>query len=265
MLICCGALGFAQEPAAGTEKTVQTGTAPAEKRQYLQRVIEVKNGEVKALGNLLTSLSPGHTIVVPHPDLKVISIGTYDPEFLKLAEEIVKRYDVARQSQPAAQEHDIEVVAYILVASPKGTAGDALPAELEGVAKQLRSLFGYRDLKLVDSALIRTREDHAGEVSGSALGLVEGASKAGPSDYKMGFKGAEVRAGEKGNVIELSNFHFYARLVFEASPGPGSFSSTVSFETDLSIADSQKVVVGKSKIGSGDQALILVLTARVVE
>ncbi|MGD0580532.1 MAG: hypothetical protein ABSC08_16595, partial [Bryobacteraceae bacterium] len=121
MLICCGALGFAQEPAAGTEKTVQLGTAATEKPKYLQSVIEVKNGEVNDLARLLDTLAPGGTRVSTHHDLKLISIGTYDPEFIKLADEIVKRYDVARQKEPPAVQHDIELTAYILVASPQGT------------------------------------------------------------------------------------------------------------------------------------------------
>jgi hypothetical protein len=131
------------------------------------------------------------------------------------------------------------------------------------VAKQLRSLFGYRDLKLMDTALIRTREGHVGDMSGSANGLSEG-SKA-PTDYQLWFKSAQVRAGEKGNLIELSDFHFKVRFAFETSPGSQLSFSNLGFSTDLSIADSQKVVVGKSKIGSADQALILVLSARVVD
>ncbi len=159
MLICCGALGFAQEPAAGTEKTVQAGTAPAEKRQWLQKVIDVKYADVNALARLLGNLAQGDldprfNRVIAQPDLHAISIGTYDPSFMQMAEEMVKRYDVATWSwvHPAAQVRDIEVTAYILEVSPKGTAGDALPPDLDGVAKQLRTLFGYRDLKLMDTS-----------------------------------------------------------------------------------------------------------------
>lgn len=260
ILICCGALGFAQEPVAATEKKVQLGTAATEKPKYLQSVIEVKNGEVKDLARLLESLAPGGTRVNAHPDLKLISIGTYDPSFLQMAEEVVKRYDVARQVQPSKQARDIELVAYILIASPKGTAGDALPADLEGVAKQLRSLFGYRDLRLLDTALIRTLDSHGGDVSGSVAGLVEGLKV--PSTYQLRFKTAS--SVQERTQIYLDDFHFSMRFPYE-SGGQGQVSySDVGFGTDIFMADSQKVVVGKSRIGGVDQALVLVLMARVV-
>jgi hypothetical protein len=265
ILICCGTLGVAQEPAAGTAKTVQWGTTPTEKRPWLQKVIDVKYAEVIPLANLIGSLRPGGSPdrVSPQVDLHAISIGTFDPAFLQLAEEIIKRYDVAAQGQPAKQGHDIELVAYILVASPKGTAGDALPADLDGVAKQLRSLFGYRDLKLMDTALIRARDGHGGgDVSGDATGLVEGAKV--PTFYDLAFQSAQVRAEAKGNAIELGHFRFRVLSTYESSPGKMSNREVVDFNTDLSIADSQKVVVGKSSVGSAEQALILVLSARVV-
>ena len=261
ILICCGALGFAQEPAAGTSKDVKAVTAAAEKPKWLQKAIDVKYGDVGRITAILVGLAPGATNITGHSDLRVITIGTYDPEFVKLADEIVKRYDVARQSQPAKQWHNFDLVAYILVSGPQGTAGDALPADLEGVAKQLRSLFGYRDLKLLDTAWIRAIEHSSGAVSGSVAGLAEGSKV--PSKYTMRFKSASVGAEEKGNVIYLSDFMFNYQLPYEAAMGTTSWVD-LGFNTDLSIADSQKVVVGKSRTGNADQALILVLSARVV-
>jgi hypothetical protein len=40
---------------------------------------------------------------------------------------------------------------------------------------------------------------------------------------------------------------------------------SLGFDTDLNLREGQKVVVGKSHIGAGNSALILVLSARVVE
>ena len=191
----------------------------------------------------------------------MISIGTYDPDFIKLADEIVKRYDVAREKASTIALHDIELTAYILVASPQGTAGDALPPGLDGVAKQLQSVFGYRDLKLLDAAVVRGHESHSGEMSGS-LAASSNPGK-GPQSYQLRFKDAAVRQTDGHTVIYLNEFRFGVRVGIETSPGVIGWSE-VNFNTDLNITDSQKVVVGKSKFGSADQALILVLSARVV-
>jgi hypothetical protein len=138
-----------------------------------------------------------------------------------------------------------------------------LPADLDGVAKQLRAVFGYRDLKLVDTALIRAREGRPGNMSGELYGLAEDVKA--PADYQMDFTSAQVRAGERGNVVALGDFRFSLPLVHHTYGVNGvTVASNIGFKTDLSIADSQKVVVGKSRIGGADQALVLVLTARVV-
>ena len=255
VLICAAALAAGQAASSGTPQPA------ADKEKYTQSVIEVKHGEVVALANLLRSLAPPRTSVSPHPDLQLISIGTYDPEFVKLADEIVQRYDVARKIETTAPVRDIELTAYILVASPHGTAGDALPAGLEGVAKQLQSVFGYRDLRLLDTALIRSHEGHAGEMSGNVPGLTAGAKN--PPVYQLRFKNASVRQSEGHAVIDLNEFRFGFRVPWENEQG-GTNWSDLGFNTDLSIGDSQKVVVGKSRIGNADQALILVLSARVV-
>ena len=256
VLICAAALAAGQTSSGGS-----TPQPAVENPKYLQSVIEVKHGDVNALARLLESLSPPRTTVRAHPDLNLISIGAYDPEFVKLADEIVQRYDVALKKEPLAPVRDIELTAYILVASPQGTSGDALPAGLEGVAKQLQSVFGFRDLKLLDTALIRAHEGSRGsEMSGNVTGLVADTT---PAIYQLRFNSSAVRQAEGRTLIDLNSFRFGFKLPYETAPKQIGWMD-LGFNTDLSIGESQKVVVGKSKFGSGNQALILVLSARVV-
>lgn len=250
--------------------SAQTATPPpdAAKPKWIQKVIDVKYADPTLLADLLGYLTPGDldprlNRVKPQTGLHAISIGTYDPSFLKLAEEIIKRYDVPNAAPAAApQQHGVEIVAHILLAGPKGSSGDALPADLEPVAKQLRSVFGYTDMRLLDSALIRGREARRSEVTGILSGLAEGSK--GSTVYHIVIKNVSLQSAGKGNSIVLEDFKFYARVPYEMGQGPYQVTD-VGFDTDLNVLEGQKVVVGKSRMGASNEALILVVSARVVE
>jgi hypothetical protein len=266
-LVCLAGFALAQttEPPPEGEKRPRPG-------QWLQKVIDVKYADTGPLAKVLANMEgDSHDRVNAQPELHAISIGTFDPSFLKLAEEIVKRYDVPQAKSSASHQYGVEIVAHILLAGPKGTSGDALPADLEPVAKQLRSVFGYADIRLLDSALILGRETKGSEVSGTLSGLIEGLKLEGlktPSIYRLRVKNIRVEQGGKGNAVLLEDFRFSAKIPYETGAGPGGFQyqfMDLGFDTDLNVLEGQKVVVGKSHIGETKEALILVLSARVVE
>jgi hypothetical protein len=254
-LVCLAGFALAQTTAPPTE---------GEKRQWLQEVIDVKYADTNALAKLLGNMEQGGTPdrVTAQQDLHAISIGTYDPSFLKLAKEIIQRYDVPASASATSHQHGVEIVAHILLAGPKGSSGDALPADLEPVAKQLRSVFGYTDIRLLESSLILGREARESDVSGTLSGLAEG--QKAPVIYQIQIRKISVEPGGKGNSIALGDFRFSVRLPYDTGSGKSEYMG-FGFNTDLNVLEGQKVVVGKSHIGETKEALILVLSARVVE
>jgi hypothetical protein len=260
--------------------SAQTATPPpeGEEHQWLQEVIDVRYADANALAKLLGNLAYGssngllsRSIATAHPDLHAISIGTHDPSFLKLAKEIVKRYDVPRAGPDLSHAHGVEILAHILLAGPKGSSGDALPASLEPVVKQLRSVFGYTDIRLLDSALILGREARGVEVSGTLSGLIDALKLEGlktPSIYRLRVKSISVDQSAKGNSVLLEEFRFSARVPYPIGPAGTGVQyqfMDLGFDTDLNVLEGQKVVVGKTHIGETKEAMILVLSARVVE
>lgn len=242
--------------------------------KWQQKVFDVKYAEVQALANLVRSIAQGRdTRVVDNPTLRAISVGTTTPADLAAAEELIKRYDVPRGIAPTGNRN-IELVAYMLMAAPKGTAGDALPAELDAVAKQLKAVFGYNDLRLLDSALIRTREGVPVEANGTA-GAVSLKILHRTTNYSLRIARSAVVSSERGNTIRLDGFRFTLRVPYsveqtQAAPGipsqsPQYIYSDVGFNTELDIREGQKVVVGKAKADNTDSAFILVLTAKALD
>ncbi len=202
----------------------QTATPPpesAEKPKWIQKVIDLKYADPVPLSKLLGNMQQGGSPdrVIAQPDLHAISIGTYDPSFLKLAEEIIKRYDVPQAATSVnGHQYGVEIVAHILLAGPKGSSGDALPADLAPVAKQLRSVFGYTDIRLLDSALIRGREGRSSDVTGTLSGMLEGQKT--PNLYTVRINKISVEPGAKGNSVALEGFRFSARFPYETRPEP---------------------------------------------
>ena len=254
----------------------QTATPPpesTEKPKWIQKVFDVKYADVNAVAKLIASMQQGTSSdrVVAQQDLRAISVGTYDPSFLMLAEEIIKRYDVPKARPPASHDHGVELIAHILLAGPKGSSGDALPADLEPVVKQLRSVFGFSDIRLLDGALVRGREARGFEVSGMLSGLIEGPKMEGlssPSTYNLRVKDISVEQGGKGKSVVLEDFRFKALVRYPVVSAGTSVQyqlTDLGFNTDLNVLEGQKVVVGKTHIGETNSALILVLSARVVE
>ncbi len=154
------------------------------------------------------------------------------------AEEAIKHMDVQRH------EPDIEVTGWLLVT--KAQAGEAIPAELEGVAKQLRAAFGYGNLQILTSFVLRTQDGHGGRTGGttSESGVLH--------DYGFGINTVNLSTSETGvREIQLNRVDFSA----------GSPVRIIADNLDL--REGQKVVIGKTSIGS-DSPLILVLSCRVI-
>ncbi len=248
----------------------QAAFAPAkvaESPKWIQKVFDVKyadpNAIAKLLGSLPNNYGPNLDRVVAQPELHAVSVGTTDPSFLKLAEDIIQRFDVP-QAKPAtaSQQRGVEIVASILLAGPKGSSGDALPADLAPVSKQLHAAFGYTDIRLLDSALIRGRENRTSDVTGTLDGLL--GEKSGNQIYRIRIQKISVEPKGKGDAIGLEGFAFSARIPVDAGQNQYTYME-LGFNTDLNLLEGQKVVVGKTRIGSTNQALILVLSARLVD
>lgn len=243
-----------------------TLTAGAQEKKYLQKVFDVKYVDVGALQDLVRA-SVRDAKVNANKELKALSVGTYNDFDMQTAEELVKRYDVSRGTAPSGNRN-IELVAYLMMAAPSGNVGDAVPADLDPVAKQLKSLFGYTDFRLLDSTVLRAREGEEAATSGNA-GQISGEVPQIAS-YHLSYRNAAVNASEQGNVIRLDRFRFDLKVPIVSSTSPdgkafGFVYSDIGFSTNLDIRAGQKVVVGKTKTGSDKSAFILVLTAKAVD
>ncbi|MBI5084966.1 MAG: hypothetical protein HZB13_10275 [Acidobacteria bacterium] len=237
-----------------------------ESPKWQQRVFDVKFADPQALAGLVrSSCQNRETRVVENANLKAISVGTFNEADMRTAEELIKRYDVPSGPAPAGNRN-VELTAYLLLAAPKGESGEAVPADLDVVVRQIRNAFGYKDYRMLDSTVIRTREGTQVDTSGNVGALLPGAF---PSRYQMNYRNAAVSATEHGNLIRLDGFKFGMNVPVQVGLAkddrPQFQFSDIGFYTNLDIREGQKVVVGKTKSGDTGGAFILVLTAKAVD
>lgn len=227
-----------------------------EPEKKVQRIWDIKYVSVRDLADILQS--PGATVRF-NENLRTISYyGT--PAQVEDAEGIIKRFDVAKPAlRPSTR--NIELTFHMIMAGPKGTAGEALPPELDGVVTQLKNVFGFADFRLLDAAVMRNRENTNGETNGHASGNF---GRAAP--YRISHRGAGFVPGERGNVIRIDRFEFSLRMPMTAAEDSKQVTySDVGFNTNLDIREGQKVVVGKAKVDGSDRSFILVISAKALE
>lgn len=225
-----------------------------EPQKPTQRIYEIKYGDVTQVLGVCSNLRLTNTRF--SESLRTIS--AYGPtEELDQMGECIKRIDAIR---PAPTSRNVEIVATMMLLSPKGTAGEAVPADLEPVVKQLKAIFGFNDFRILETAILRNREGMKGET----IGLATNPGSGQPSSYQLRYLSATVSKGEKATVIRLDDVRFNMRMTYTANNGSMQ-NSDIGFNTNLDIREGQKVVVGKAKIDGSDNALVLVISARAVE
>jgi hypothetical protein len=238
-------------------------TASAESRKRQVKIFEVKYASVDALSGMLNDLRQGSSPdrAIPQPGLHAIAIEAYSPEFLRSSEELIRRFDVPAMS--VVRNHDFEIVARILVASGGAGAAENLPKDLDAAARKLKETFGYTDIKLADSVIEHSREGRDAFTKGIVSGLSEGATQL--STYEMAHRLVRYEPGATKGSVTLYGFQFKMRLAYlpgGQTAGPAQWQE-IAFQTDLNIPEGQSVVVGKSKIGTEDKFLVLVLQVRM--
>jgi hypothetical protein len=187
--------------------------------------------------------------ITANPSLKVIAISA-PLSVVEAIEDALKRLDV-----PGVAPKNVELTAYLLIGSHEASSA-SVPPELLPVITQMKSTFPYKGFRLLDTLLVRGRMGQMIEASGIVT-VDPGVPHQTP--YAFRARCTQVTPGEKGSVIRLD------ALKLELKVPVGATFSNVTVSTDIDVREGQKVVVGKSSVGGADQALIVVLTARLVD
>lgn len=228
-------------------------------QNYLQKVVELKHIDPDTVLRVMDTQPPskdGYAAKLrASKELGIVTIYGLPNDVEQIAANIAA-LDKPRPGSASNRNLDFRV--YILVATKSSANGEEIPKDIESVGAELRSSLGYKEVKLLDTAIVRMRQNERSEVRGSLpCQVTEGESKGRPCGYGLVVRAGGLRSPKSSLTIDGLEFQ-------------GSFSSIgpdrpVSIRTSFDVADGQKVVIGKSNIDGTDRSLVLVVTARAVD
>lgn len=218
--------------------------------ENVNKIVPVRNLDANQLESRLSgTLGPTgvrmsvvqNNIVLSGPDQSVAS-----------AEQLIKLLDTPK---PAAR--NVEVSGYIILASHEGAAAGGAGPDLEPVLKQFRSILPYKSFRVLDTIVLRGL-DNQFSVSRGVLPLE---AKSGNGEVKYEFR---TRPTIGDDAIHLSpvNLNVDVPRLDQKSQ---VYYMPVSISTEADIKPGQKVAIGKASVDSAGDALILVVSAKVVD
>jgi hypothetical protein len=253
LLILVALAGFAW----GQEKS--EAPAPASNVKMVSIVIPVHHVNVNHLRDVLTIPS-----VQVRADTEMHVLVVSGPvEAVAAVEEMAKKLDVVPPPPPAALHASLELTVYLVIGSAEAK-GDDVPADLASTIKQLHGSFAYKSYRMVDSFVLRGRDGESAMMTGALPG-------ASPGNYRFGYEHAGV-SGDSPHSIRIDKLFMVARVGTPERPNGNPLVNTQlvqgpenQLNTSIDVREGQKVVVGKSRLHGSDDALILVVTGKVVE
>jgi type II/III secretion system protein len=247
-------VGLAVALPAKTQEKPESGKAQTE--ALVSKVIPVKYADVRRINGLIAIF--GATIRAD-PELRVITAsGTASN--VAAVEEAIKKLDV-----PSPPTRDIDLTMYILAASQQPGQSEKIPADLGDVVEQMKRVLNYKEFRLLNTVLIRARD---GARAGASGAIMDGVGENQKADFDFNFDEANVSSEGKTLSVKIRGMHFEvsrpASLVV-GDKGAKREGTSATINTSIDLPEGQKVVVGKTTFESPNSALILVLTAKVVD
>jgi hypothetical protein len=220
----------------------------------VKKIIEVRYADPQVIANLV---NPSGVIMIRSDRAMHAMVVEGYPEQVAEIEAMVKKLDVA----PA----NIEMTVYLISGNLReGT--DDLPKDLASTAKQLHTVFAYKSYRILQSFVLRDRENGNPNGQGYGQPSTSGTIPGSNATYNFQYRSLTVSGGGPPRSVHIDGLRFSVVTPNGKVDKDGrAEQESSSINTDLDVGDSQKVVVGKSNVHGWDDALILVITAQVIQ
>jgi Bacterial type II/III secretion system short domain len=226
------------------------------------KIFDIKNRDPRELVQILQPLGSGFkgATLQPNTEYKTITVRDF-PENLATIEEAIKRLDVPLPPKPQPLRPtypDIEVFAYVLIASNGEGDGSPSPPMLADVIKQLQMTLNYKSYQLLTSIVQRTNYEN-GSIDANGTAEFPDKSLSGKYALQIAINPTGIRQPDQ---ITLSRLLFQMEGFKETNNGAIGVGDT-KINTRLQVRDGEKVVVGTASLR--DKAVILVLTTKILK
>jgi hypothetical protein len=220
--------------------------------EEVTKVVDIKYADVGRIQSLIPSHSAVNMRVDPSGKLVVFRGERVAVEGM---EEILKRIDVAPSN--------VELVFHLLSGSKATGKPNDLPPSLAGVVKEMKSLFGFQTVTLIDTIALRVQEGRDSEANGLLPTTME--DKTGPkANYNLSVKQVVVSGPKGSRQLRIGGVRFSGRIPMTDARGNTQFADN-GLSTGLDLKEGQHIVIGKVGLDSSSNPFFLVVSAKVVD
>lgn len=171
-----------------------------------------------------------------------------------------------------APRRSVDIFVHLLEGTHE-QAQRAVPAKLSGVVEALRKNFLFNDYGYLDTLHLRVKEGLPGEISGVLPVQPRELADLNPGHtlpFSLSIDKAAVVETESGTEVHLSDFQVnvtypYQQMSYDKN-GPPTLRighRDAGLRTDLDVGVGQTVVVGKTNLSSGGNALFIVVNVQL--
>lgn len=254
-LFACFGTALAQQKPADAQSSFVDFTG------FKGKIFELKYRSPEEISDVLRTLSSGFkgAAISSNRELRTITVRDF-PENIAAIEEAIKRLDVPKTPRPTA---DIEVTAYVLIASTTETGNGVLPSNLKNVVTQLQNTLAFKNYRLLTTVIQRSKLGGSRNESGNinSKGTAVMGEQNLSANYQFRVNG--IWADARENAATAINFE---NLVFSLSgvtPDDQRQIGLGEIQTQLTSRDGETVVVGTASLK--DKGLILVLSNKIIK
>ncbi len=179
-----------------------------------------------------------------------------------------------KQAQTKDDEINLETQLYLLVGTNEDVAESKLPASLDTVLRQLRATLPFKNYRLAATLINRVKNEGRLELSwiGGPLASLAGTAPPSTPSFSQFFvrQVRLARTNDAQQMVQMTGFNFGARIPIQVSgaiAANGAVAPNFNYErtglaTDISMRESEPVIVGTLNIGPSGDAIILVVSAK---
>ena len=219
--------------------------------KFVQKIIPITTGDSMQILLTVRNVMVGMPVRIEWYQNTIIVNGF--PDAVTAAEQLIKNL-----TSSAPRERNIEITGYIVLATTQAADGSgSMPADLDPVLKQFRSLLNYKGFRVLDTVILRGRENSG--MGSSGFLAVPGAAGA-TADFRV------QRPSVTDDVVHLKDLNLNVHIPTTRMNEKGIvINNEVRISTDADVKAGQKVAIGKASVDGNGGALILVVSAKVVD
>ena len=192
---------------------------------------------------------------------------------------VATSYTVHAQATTPAQpettdETNLDTQLYLIVATNQTVDDSKLPTSLDPVVKQLRATLPFKNYRLAATLINRVKNEGRLDLSwigGPLASPLSSGPAMTPSFSQFKVRHVKLAKDRDGHtVVQMAGFNFGARIPIQTSgaiAANGAISPSFNYEntglaTDISMRESEPVIVGTLNVGPSGDAIILVVSAK---